>query len=122
LLEETVLVKNLAREKEINWKHFRTAYKVAKENKWFCSFEAERDSEELNGIDKWRILHSANAYTNLGNHISTEMRTTLATEINSSKIIDVFTTLSDKSTLIIYVCIRLVNYGVDYHVIFVDLI
>jgi hypothetical protein len=95
-------MKILGHEKEINSKHFPIAYKVAKENKFFCNLEAERDSEEPIGIDELRILHSANACTNMGNHISIEMRKTSATEINSSKIIDESTTLSEKSALIIY--------------------
>jgi hypothetical protein len=74
-----VLVKTLAREKEVNSKHSRWAYKEAKENKSFCNFEAERDSEELGGIDKRRILHYAKACTNM----SIEMRKTLAKEIIS---------------------------------------
>jgi DNA-directed RNA polymerase subunit L len=38
-----VLVKTLAREKEITSEIFRTAYKVAKENQSFHNFEAEID-------------------------------------------------------------------------------
>jgi O-phosphoseryl-tRNA(Cys) synthetase len=57
----------------------------------------------------------------MGNHISIEMRKTLAIEIISSNIIDESTTLSEKSTLIIYVCICLVNYGIHYHVMFYGL-
>lgn len=83
-----VVVKTLAREKEINSKHFRWAYKEAKENKSFCN------SEELSRVDKWRILHYANACAYMGNHINIEMRKTLAKEIISSIIIDESTTLS----------------------------
>jgi hypothetical protein len=55
-----------------------------------------------------RILHSANAYTNIVNHhISTEMRKTSVNEIIRSKsnisiIIDESTTLSEKPKLIDY--------------------
>jgi hypothetical protein len=76
-------VETLSLEREIKWKQFGTAYKVAKENKPFCNFEAERDSEELSGVDEWRIFHSANASTYTSNHISIEIRKTLATEINT---------------------------------------
>jgi hypothetical protein len=79
-------VKTLAREKEITSKIFWTAYKVAKENQSFHKFEAEIDSQELNGIDMGRILHSANACTNIVNHISTEMRKTLVNEITNQKV------------------------------------
>jgi hypothetical protein len=116
-----VLVKTLAREKEITSKIFRTAYKVAKENQSFHNFEAEIDLQELHGIDIGRILHSGNACTNIVNHISTEMRKTLVNEIirsksNTSVIMDKTTTLSKKSTLIINVRACLANYGMDYPV------
>jgi hypothetical protein len=116
-----VLVKTPACEKEITSKIFRTAYKVAKENQSFHKFEAELDLQELNAIDMGRILHSANAYTNTVNHISTEMRKALVNEIIRSKtnisiIIDESTTLSEKSILIIYVQVCLANYGMNYPV------
>jgi hypothetical protein len=111
-----VLVKTLVREKETTSKIFRTAYKVAKENQSFHNFEAEIDLQELNGIDMGRILHFANACTNIVNHISTKMRKTLVNEIIRSKIsiiMDVQTTLNKKSTLTIYVRVCLANYRMD---------
>jgi DNA-directed RNA polymerase subunit L len=114
-----VLVKTLAREKEITSKIFRTAYKVAEENQSFHNFEAEIYLQERSGIDKRRILHSANACSNIVNHISTEMRKTSVNEIIRSKskisiIIDESMTFSKKSTLIIYVRLCLSNCGMDY--------
>jgi hypothetical protein len=124
-----VRVKTLAREKEITSKIFRTVYEVAKENQSFYNFETEIDLQELDGIDMGRILHSANSCTNNVNHISTEMRKTLLNEIIRSKstisiIMDDSTTLSKKSTLIIYVRVCLANYRMHYpvNIFFLDLI
>jgi hypothetical protein len=75
-----------------------------------------------------RILHSANACTNIVSHISTEIRKILVNKLIRSKskisiIIDKLTTLSKKSALIIYVRVCLANYGMDYPVnLFLDLI
>jgi hypothetical protein len=74
-------MKTLAREKEITSNILRTAYKAAKENQSFHNFEDKIDLQELNGIDMGRILHFANSCTSVANHISTEMRKTLANEI-----------------------------------------
>jgi hypothetical protein len=123
-----VLVKTLAREKEITSKIFRTACKVAKENQSFHSFEDEKDLQELNGIDMGRILYSTNACTIIVNNISTKMRKSSVKEIIKSKskisiIMDESTTLSKKSTLIMYVRVCFANYGIDYPVnLFLDLI
>ena len=104
---ENVVLKSLTREKTVTAKIFRTAYKVAKGNQSFNNFEMEIDLQEMNGIDMGRILHSTNACINIVNHISTEMRQKLVKEVVNSKskmslMIDESTTLSGKSTLIVY--------------------
>jgi hypothetical protein len=80
-----VLVKTLAREKGNNFENFSESNKVAKENQSSHNFETEIDLQELNGIYMERILHSADACTNIVNHISTEMRKALVNEIIGSK-------------------------------------
>jgi hypothetical protein len=70
-------VKTLAREKDI----ISDSIQVAKEKQPFHKFEAEIDLQELNGIDMWRILHSANTSINIVSHVRTEMRKTFANEI-----------------------------------------
>lgn len=123
-----ILYKNMVLEKEITSNVFRTAYKVAKENQSFHNFETEIDLQELNGINMGRILHSANACTNIITHISSEMRKSLVTKIITSMskisiIIDESTTLSKKSTLIIYIRVCLANHGMSSPVnLYLDLI
>jgi len=68
----------------------------------------EVDLQELNGVDMGCILHSTNACINIVNHISIEMRKKMAKEIVRCKskislMIDESTTLSQKSTLIVYI-------------------
>ena len=109
-------------------KIFRTAYKVAKENQSFHNFESEIALQELNGIEMGRILHSTNACINVVNHISCEMRKKLAKEIvrsdnKISLIIDESTTLSQKSTLIVYIRVCLADSGMNSPVnVFLDLV
>jgi hypothetical protein len=83
--KKETLVKTLAREKEVTSKIFWTVYKVAKENQSFHNFVAKIDLQELSGIYMGRILHSANACTNIISHVSTEMRKTFVNEVIRSK-------------------------------------
>jgi hypothetical protein len=60
--------------------------------------------QDLNGVDMGSIVHSANAYINIANHIGNEIKNILVTKIINSKskislIIDESTTVSQKSTL-----------------------
>lgn len=125
---EKVCLKHLAQEKDITIKMFRTAYKIAKENQSFNSFCSEIDLQELNGVNMGRILHSTNACINIVNHITQEMRKNLVNEVIRSKtkialIIDESTTLSQKSTLIVYIRFLLANSAMDSHVnLFLDLV
>ncbi|KAK0048443.1 E3 SUMO-protein ligase [Biomphalaria pfeifferi] len=125
---ENVLLKALTREKIVTAKIFRTAYKVAKENQSFHNFESEIDLQELNGVEMGRILHSTNACINVVNHISCEMRKKLFQEIVRSNnkislIIDESTTLSQKSTLIVYIRVCLADSGMTSPVnLFLDLV
>jgi hypothetical protein len=102
-----VRLKSLCRHKEVTAKILRTAYKVAKSSQSFSNFEMEIDLQELNGVDMGRILNSTDACINIINHISKEMKNILVRNIISFKskislIIDEATTLSQKSTLILY--------------------
>jgi hypothetical protein len=75
-----------------------------------------------------RILHSTNAYINIINHISKEMKkNNLVCKIISSNsrisIIGEATTLSQKSTLILYICVLISGCEVTAPVnLFIDLI
>jgi hypothetical protein len=123
-----VRLKSLCRQKEVTAKIFRTNYKVAKSNQSFNNFQMEIDLQELNGVDMGRILYSTNACINIINHISKEITNILFRKIISFKskislIIDEATTLSQKSTLILY--IRVLIYGCEMTApvnLFIDLI
>lgn len=125
---DKVCLKAISKEKEVTARIFRTAYKVAKQNQSFNSFESEIDLQELNGLNMGRILHSNNACVNIINHISAEMKKHIVQEVIKSDdkfalIIDESTTLSKKSTLILYirVCIRNLNMESPVN-LFLDLI
>lgn len=126
-LEKTILRQN-SHEKEITGKIFRTAYKVVKENQSFNNFETEVDLQELNGINMGRILHSDKACAKIALHISKEMKKTFVDEIikNDTKlglIIDESTSLSNKSSLIVYVRCSLPKTGMSGSTnVFLDLI
>lgn len=105
---ETVCTKAFDKEKEVTANIFRTAYKVAKKNQAFYDFESEVDVQELNGINMGRILHSTNACINVLSHIAEEMRSkVIETVIDSNSkialLIDESTTISQLSSLIIYI-------------------
>ena len=125
---ETVVLKAQSQERTVTAKVFRTAYKVAKENQSFHNFESEIDLQELNGLNMGRILHSTNACINIVNHIAEEMRKNLTKKIvsSNSKIsltIDESTTLSNVSTLIIYLRTCVANTSMTSPVnLFLDLI
>jgi hypothetical protein len=119
-----VCQKSLSRQKEITAKIFPTAYKVAKSNQSFSNFEMDIDLQELNGVDMGRILHSKNACIN----IIKEMKNILVRKIISFKskislIIDEATTLSQKSTLILYIRVLISGCEMTAPVnLFIDLI
>jgi len=125
---ETVVLKAQSQERTVTAKVFRTAYKVAKENQSFHNFESEIDLQELNDLDMGRILHSTNACINIVNHTAKEMRKNLTKKIVSSNskislIIDESTTLSNVSTLILYLRTCVANTFMTSPVnLFLDLI
>lgn len=125
---ENVVVKSLSHEKIITAKIFRTAYKVAKENQSFHHFETEIDLQELNGVEMGRILHSDNACANIVKHISEEMKKNVVKELVQSKskislIIDESTTISKKTTLIVYVRCCIEGVGMNSAInLFLDLV
>ena len=105
---EAAYTKAYEHEKYVTCRIFRTAYKVAKKNQAFNDFESEIDVQEMNGCDMGRILHSTNACINIVKHIGTEMKKTLikkiiALDCKISLLIDESSTISQLSTLIIYV-------------------
>jgi hypothetical protein len=87
---------------------FRTAYKQIKLNRPFLDFESEIEVQELNGLDMGRILHSNVACGDIARYICAEMRKAVCAAIVSRKskfaiLIDESTTISNLSTLIVYI-------------------
>lgn len=89
--------------------------------------ESEINLHELIGLDMGRILHSADTYSNIIDHIAHKMRKKLISEIvqSESKISildDESTTISNISSLIIFVRTCLPNHGMNFPVnFFLDL-
>ena len=86
--------------------------KVCKKNQSFNDFELEVDLQEINGVNMGRILHSANACNNVLNHIAVEMKKNVINKIIETRskislLIDESTSLSQLSSLIIYVRTKL---------------
>ncbi|XP_065668012.1 E3 SUMO-protein ligase KIAA1586-like [Hydra vulgaris] len=119
------ILKSLTREKIVTANIFRTAYKVAKGNQSFNNFEMETDLQEINGVKMGRILHSTNACIN---NIGNEIRKKIIAEVikSTSKIsiiIDESTTISQKSTLIVYIRCCVKGSGMNSPInLFLDLV
>ena len=87
---------------------FRTVYNLVKQTRPFTDLESNIDVQKLNGLNMGRILHSNVSCANIVKHIADEMRCKLIADIVEkqcpiSVLIDKSTTLSQKTTLIIYV-------------------
>lgn len=87
---------------------FRTVYNQAKLGRPFTNLQSNIDLQRLNGLNMGRILHSNVSSANITVHISNEMRKQFVLHIveNGSPIavlVDESTTLSQKTTLIIYI-------------------
>jgi hypothetical protein len=107
-------------------KVLRTAYFLAKNDRPFTDHPDLLELQELNGANVGIGLRSRFSATNLVNHISTEMRKTLCTQIQTvggkvAVLIDETTTLSTKSALIVYLKCQSTEHGVP-HFVFLDLV
>lgn len=114
----------LIAEEEPTSKIFRTAYYLAKNNRPFTDHEDLVRLQQINGIDLGSILHSRFTAKNIINHIANEMRKQLISRIVNlqsklSVLIDESTSLSNKTTLIIYLKTSL--GGENPECIFLDL-
>lgn len=93
---------------------FRTAYHVAKLNRPYTDHFPLVQLQQENGIDMGKTLHSRWSSNNIIQHISSQMKKKLSEKIiaNNCKIsllMDESTTISRKSTLIVYVRTSLFN-------------
>jgi hypothetical protein len=87
---------------------FRTVYNQAKLLRPFTDLQSNIDLQKLNGLNMGRILHSNVSCSNISVHIANEMRKQIVGNIISqncpvSVLVDESTTLSQKTTLIIYI-------------------
>lgn len=92
---------------ETTIKVFRTAYYIAMKNRPYSDHDDLINLQEINGMDLGNILHSRYSATNIINHIANTMRKQLVSKIVSlnsklSVLIDESTSLSNKTTLIVY--------------------
>lgn len=115
-------------ESEINLtcKIFRTAYFIAKNSKPFSDHFELLELQELNGAYIPHGLRSRFSATNICDHIAVEMKQRICTEIlkvngKISVLIDESTTLSKKSTLIVYLKCQSIRFE-EPHFIFLDLV
>ena len=88
-------------------KLFRIAYKIAKTGRPFTDLPVDCDIHVLNGVDIGRTLQSDKSCHKVCDHIGNEMRARICKIIESkskiSVLIDEATSISKKSTLIVYI-------------------
>lgn len=95
--------------------NFKTAYYIAKEDRPYSDHFSLVQLQQSNGVNMGKTLHSRWSSVNIINHISTEMKRKLCEVIINNKckislMMDESTTISKKSTLIIYIRTSLCNY------------
>ena len=107
-------------------KVLRTAYFIAKKGRPFSDQPNLLELQELNGADVGFGLRSRFTATNMVDHISSEMRKTVCSEIQKAEgkisiLIDESTTVSNTSSLIIFLKCQSEKNG-EPHFMFLDLI
>lgn len=105
---------------------FRTSYFIAKKDRPLNDHQELIDLQIQNGIDMGIGLHSRFSATTIIDHIANEMRSMVCTAIRESKgklsiLIDESTTVSDISTLIVYLKAQLEISGKPQF-LFLDLV
>ncbi|XP_031357901.1 E3 SUMO-protein ligase KIAA1586-like [Photinus pyralis] len=104
---------------------FTTVYNIIKKGRPFTDLTSDIDMQVLNGLKMGRILHSDHACADIANHIATEMRKRIVSQIiqNESKIsvlIDETTSVSKNTVLV--VCIKTTLPHSEPVTFFLDLI
>ena len=113
-------------ELEATQRIFRTAYYLAKNNRPYSDHRDLIELQQINGADLGSSLHSRHTATIIIDHVAFELRRKLFSQVQKiqgkiSIIIDESTTISNKSTLIIYLKCE-TSKIIDPHFIFADLI
>lgn len=86
---------------------FRTAYYIAMNNRPYTDHPSLLNLQAANGVDIGRVLHSNVICSDIIDHIASEMRTRIVSDIVTNKpkisvLIDESTNLARKSCLIVY--------------------
>lgn len=107
-------------------KVFRSAYCLAKNDRPFSDYSKLLQLQKMNGVDIGVGLHSRFSATEIIDHISDGMKKRITQQVKSisgkiSILIDESTTLSDKSTLIVYLKCE-TSKDLPPNVLFLDLI
>ncbi|XP_050516420.1 E3 SUMO-protein ligase KIAA1586-like [Diabrotica virgifera virgifera] len=107
-------------------KVFRSAYYLAKNDRPFSDYSKLLQLQKMNGVDIGVGLHSRFSATEIIDHISHEMKKRITQQVKSisgkiSILIDESTSLSDKSTLIVYLKCE-TSKDLPPNVLFLDLI
>lgn len=123
---EKVVVKMCADDEELTSKAFRTAYYLAKNDKPLNDYQGLLELQEINGAGIGSGLRSRYSANEIVKHVSKEMRQKACQNIIEtggciSVLIDEATTISNKSTLVVYIkCTPLTNSEPQF--MFLDLV
>jgi len=115
-----------AHDEDLTCKSFRTAYHLAKRNRPFSDYQSLLELQELNGANVGIGLRSRYSATEILMHVSEEMRRRACKQVIVtgrcfSVLVDESTTVSNKSTLIVYLkCIS--NENTVPHLMFLQLL
>lgn len=106
---------------------FRTVYNQVKQMRPFTDLQSNIDVQKLNGLNMGRILHSNVTCAKIANHLADAMRSRLIQEIVKNKcpvsiLIDESTTVSQKTTLIIYLRTVFPGDNISPVTVFLDLV
>jgi len=121
---EMSMQKSIVDHEQTTVKVFRTVYYIVMQNRPFSDHDDLIKLQEINGVNLVKILHSRYSAINIINHISNIMKKQLISRIitlNSklSILIDEFTSLSNKTTLLVYLKTYLGGNNPEY--VFLDL-
>ena len=123
---ENLAEKMSAHDEDLTCKSFRTAYHLAKRNRPFSDYQSLLELQELNGANIGTGLRSRYSATEIVTHVSEEMTRRACKRILEigrcfSVLVDESTTISNKSTLIVYLkCVA--NDNTEPHFMFLKLL
>jgi len=123
---EKLAEKVSAHDEDLTCKIFPTAYHLAKRNRLFSDYQSLLELQELNGANLGIGLRSWYSATEILKHVSEEMRSRACKQVIKtgrcfSVLVDESKTVSNKSTLIVYLkCMT--NENTEPHLMFLQLL